>query len=420
MDILFLADNFPPEKNAQASRVYERACYWAKWGHRVTVITCAPNFPEGRVYPGYRNRLYQAEEMNGIRVVRVKTFISANRGKFRRIADFLSYMLSAFLTGLVQKHPDVVVATSPQFFAAVAGWALARVKRKPFVFELSDLWPESIVAVGAMKKSMVLGWLEKVELFLYNQSAAVVALTNAFKENLVRRGIPAEKIAVVMNGVDLQRYQPRSKDLALAETWGISPDEFVVSYIGTLGMAHGLRNVLDCAEIIDCTRVRFLLVGPGAERETLLAEAALRRMRNVTFIPAQPKERMPGFWSLSDIALVHLKNTPLFQTVIPSKIFEAMGMGLPILLAAPEGEASRIVLTENNGMWVQAGDPKALAAAIRLLEGNSELRRTFAHNSLAGAPRHSRERQAREMILCIEQAVALAGARNRMHPNRIA
>src|SRR5581483_11983980 len=209
MKILFLADNFPPERNAQASRVYERAKYWVKWGNEVTVITCAPNFPEGKIYPGYRNRWYQVEEISGIRVVRVKTFIAANAGTVLRILDFLSYMIMASIAALLEGRPAVLAATSPQFFCAVAGCFVSAVRRISFVFELSDLWPESIVAVGAMKRSLAVRALEKMELFMYRRAAAVVALTSAFKENLVHRGISPRKVAVVLNGVDLEQYEPQ-------------------------------------------------------------------------------------------------------------------------------------------------------------------------------------------------------------------
>ena len=181
MKILFLTENFPPESNAAASRVFERACYWTNWGHDVTVITSAPNFPQGVLHPGFRNRWYQTEMMDGIRVVRVKTFIAPNRGTIPRVLDFLSFMITGFCAALAQKRPDVVVATSPQFLTAVAGWLAASVKRKPFVFELGDIWPASIVAVGAMEQGFLLRLIERFELFLYRRSAAVAALTAAPK-----------------------------------------------------------------------------------------------------------------------------------------------------------------------------------------------------------------------------------------------
>lgn len=413
--ILFLTENFPPETNAAATRVYERALYWVKAGHEVTVLTCAPNFPQGRLFDGWENRWRQVQVMDGIRVVRVKTYISANEGFAKRSLDFISFMLTAYGAGLFEKRPDVVVATSPQFFAALGGWALAAtrswfgLRRLPFVFELGDLWPRSITAVGAMKQSPVIRALETLELFLYRRAAAVVALTHAFKDDLMRRAIPGDKIAVVINGVDLPRYQPRPRDIELAARWGLE-GKFVLGYVGTHGMAHGLINVLDAAERLRADdRIRFLFVGAGAERDMLMAEAARRGLTNVIFQGMQPKEMMPRIWSLCDVALVHLKNDPAFAEVIPSKIFEAMGMGLPLLLVAPEGEASRIVLDDQAGLWVPAADPQGLADAARSLESDESLRADLATGSLSAAPNHSREYQAQRFLDVLALVVAGEG-----------
>lgn len=385
--------------------MYERACYWQQWGHNVSVITCFPNFPEGRLYPGYKNRVREVFSMDGIRVVRVKTFIAPNAGTLFRIIDFCSYMFSAVLIGAFEKRPEVVVATSPQLLAAVAGWVLSIVHRVPFVMELSDLWPGSIVAVGAMKRNFVLSWLEKLELFLYARAKRIVALTNSFKQNLVSRGVEQGKIDVVMNGVDLTRYVPRRRDRECAANFGISPDEFVIAYVGTLGMAHDLQNVLHAAALTQRPDIRFLLVGPGAERDGLIVKAQELGLRNVSIAPPQPKEQMPAIWSICDVALVHLKNTTLFETVIPSKIFEAMAMGLPILLVSPKGEASAIIERERCGIVVPAGDPAALACAAVLLADDRSKAREFANQSQLAAPKYSRERQARDMITLLERAI---------------
>ena len=409
MHILFLTENYPPETNAAATRVSERAAYWIAAGHRVTVLTSAPNFPGGKLFPGWRNRWRQSEIRDGVRVVRVKTYIAANEGVVRRILDFQSFMVSAVLAGLVEERPDLVVATSPQFFAAVGGWALAALRRVPFVFELGDLWPRSITAVGAMRDSAALRALERLELFLYRRAAAVVALTHAFKADLIQRGIPAAKIAVVINGVDLPRYAPRPRDTGLAAEWGLG-DDFVVGYVGTHGMAHGLINVLEAADRLrDRPDLRFLLVGAGAERRMLVETAAARGLDRVVFGPPQPKEQMPAVWSLCDVALVHLKDSPAFAEVIPSKMFEAMAMGLPLLLVAPEGEASRLLAAEGVGRWVPAGDPDALAAAVRALADDQTTRQTLAAASLAAAPRHTRERQAALFLAVLERVVAGVG-----------
>ena len=292
------------------------------------------------------------------------------RGRELSVQDTL-VAESVCSTGLAITRPPRSrrVATSPQFFAAVAGYGVGALRRLPFVFELGDLWPASIAAVGAMRQGLALKVLERLELYLYHHAAAVVALTRSLKHNLVTRGVPSEKIAVVMNGVDLTRYGPRPRDQALADAWGLA-GKFVVGYVGTHGMAHALRNVLDAAERLrDAPDVCFLFVSAGAEREALAAEAARRGLRNAVFQAMQPKDMMPAVWSVCDVALIHLRNSPLFAGALPSKIFEAMAMGLPILVAAPHGEAGRL-LAGRGGVPVPAEDPAALAGAVRALKAD--------------------------------------------------
>ena len=221
MHILFITDNFPPEVNAPASRTFEHCREWVRQGHQVTVITCVPNFPRGVVYEGYKNRLFQAEEMEGIRVIRVWSYITANEGFVKRILDYVSFMVSAVILSPVVKAPDLLISTSPQFFSACAAYLISRMKRKPFVFELRDIWPESIKAVGAMKDSFVIRMLERIEIFLYTKAVRIVSVTRSFKRNLVERGIVADKIHVVTNGVDLGRFQPQSRDVVLADKYDL-------------------------------------------------------------------------------------------------------------------------------------------------------------------------------------------------------
>lgn len=398
MRILFLSDNFPPEGNAPATRLYEHATRWVRAGHDVTVVTCAPNFPEGKLFPGYRNAWRQVETVDGIRVVRVKTYITANEGFLKRTLDYLSFMLMGFLLGMFERRPDVVVATSPQFFCAIGGWALSVVKRRPFVFELRDLWPASIVAVGAMKKSLTIRLLEKIELFLYRRAKAIVSVTQSFREDLVARGIDREKIHVVINGVDLDRYEPQARDAALAEEFGLA-GKFVAGYMGTHGMAHALPKVLEAAERLrDRADIAFFFAGSGAGRARVEQIVAERGLSNVRLIPRQPKERMPSLWSLCDLAIVPLRDTPVFATVIPSKIFESMGMGVPILMSLPEGEATDIVRGTRSGVCVPPENPEAMAAEIeRLADAPEEMAqlRTLAR---AAAPGFSRDVLAKSML----------------------
>ena len=406
MNILFLTDNFPPEGNAPASRTYEHAVRWVRAGHQVTVITGAPNFPEGKLFEGYRNRWYAVEEMDGIRVVRVKTYITANEGFAKRTLDYLSFMVTSFVAGLFQKRPDLIIGTSPQFFTVCSAWMLSVFRRRPFVFELRDLWPASIKTVGAMEDGRLIRALERLELFLYRKAAAIVSVTNAFKHELIQRGIDGDKIAVVVNGVDLGRYAPADKDEVLLREFDLE-GKFVVGYIGTHGLAHALHRVLEAAEQLrDHSQIVFLLVGSGAQREALIQSAQEKGLDNVRFVPRQPKEKMPGIWSLCDVSLIQLKDDPLFKSVIPSKIFESMGMGLPIILSLPKGEASQIVEESGAGVVIPPEQPEILARTVLRLYENGEEREGLAKASLAAASRYSRDRQAKRMLDVLEKVVA--------------
>lgn len=408
MRILFLSDNFPPESNAPASRLYEHARYWVAQGHEVTVITSAPNFPEGRVFEGYRNAWRHVSTLDGIRVVRVKTYITANEGFLRRTLDYMSFMASASFFGLFERAPDVVIATSPQFFTALGGWVLSALRARPFVFELRDLWPASIVAVGAMKKSPLIRGLEELELFLYHRAELIVAVTESFREDLVARGVAPQKIGVVRNGADLSWCQPHPRDAALATEFNLQ-DKFVVGYLGTHGMAHGLSHILDAAEMLrDRPEIAFFFAGSGAERSNIERWVRERRLDNVRLIPRQPKERVSALWSLCDLALIPLRDTPVFATVIPSKLFEAMGHSVPVLMSLPEGEATRIVHKTGCGVCVPPEDPGALATAIRALADDPKTLRRLAAHAQAAAPSFSRETQAalmlRSLATCLTHA----------------
>jgi glycosyltransferase involved in cell wall biosynthesis len=407
MHILFITDNFPPEVNAPASRTFEHCAEWVKAGVQVTVITCAPNFPKGRVYAGYRNRLWSVEEMSGIRVIRVWSYITANEGFLRRTLDYVSFMVSAVVAGPTIRRVDVVVGTSPQFFSACAAYLVAGYKRVPWVFELRDLWPESIRAVGAMSNEAVLRALERIELFLYRRASIVISVTRAFKDVLIKRGIPGDKIQVVTNGVDVSRFTPRPKDLDLVAELSLQ-GKFVVGYIGTHGLAHALETVLKAARLIstdaDGDRYRFLFLGEGANKTSLQKQAAQLGLDNVVFVDSVPKEQVVRYWSLLDASIIHLKRTDLFTTVIPSKLFECMGMAVPVIHGVA-GESAQIVLNEGVGVAFEPENEEALCAAIRGLASDPALYATLKQNGPPAAKRYDRKVLAGNM-LSILRAVA--------------
>ena len=339
MRILFLTDNFPPEMNAPATRTWEHCKEWVNHGVNVTIITCAPNFPEGKVFKGYKNKFIQTELIDGIKVVRVWSYISANNGFLKRIIDYISYAIMSFIVGLWYKC-DVIIATSPQFFTTISGYALSVFKRKPWIFELRDLWPESIRAVGAIENKRILDFFEKIELFLYKKATLIIPVTDSFKQNLIDRGINESKIKVIKNGVDLSVYKPIAKDSDLLEKLQLK-DKFIVSYIGTHGMAHGLSFILDAIKDLN-KDIQFLFIGGGANKSKLLNQAKSLKLKNCTFLDFVPKSDISKYISITDVALVNLKKSETFKSVIPSKIFENAAMRKPILLGV-EGESALII-----------------------------------------------------------------------------
>lgn len=400
LHILFLTDNFPPEVNAPAGRTFEHCREWVRAGHAVTVVTCAPNFPRGEVFAGYRNRLWQSEDMEGIRVIRVWSYISANEGFVRRTLDYVSFFASATLAALFVRKPDIVVATSPQFFTTCAGYAVSRLRRVPFVFELRDLWPESIRAVGALRHARLLNWLERIELFLYRRAELVIVVTNAFRRNLVGRGIRPGKIKVVTNGVDTSRFRPRPKDEALLRKLDLQ-GKFVAGYIGTHGMAHGLETLLQAAERLrhqaDGSDIRILFLGDGAAKHELVRSADTRGLSNVIFLDTVPKQEVVRYWSLLDVSIIHLRKDELFNSVIPSKLFECFAMAIPVLHGVA-GESAAIVEEEEVGLVFAPEDARELCERLLQLRADPALISRLGANGPPAARRYDRSVLAQKML----------------------
>jgi glycosyltransferase involved in cell wall biosynthesis len=382
MRILFLSHYFPPEINAPASRTYEHCAEWVRAGHEVAVVTCAPNHPRGVLYPGYRNRWFQSEVVDGIRVIRLWTYLSPNEGFVRRTLNYLSYMFAVILAIPRLPKADIVISTSPQFFNGLAGYFVSRLKRVPWALEIRDLWPESIVAVGAIRNRTIIRVLEWLEMFAYRKAEVIVPVTDAFKHYMVERGVDAGKIAVIKNGVNLALFQAMDGATPMAEELsrelGLN-GRFVAAYVGTHGMAHHLETVLEAAAAIDNNDILFLMVGDGAERDRLVAKRDQMGLKNVVMLEQLPKAKMPALWSLTNAGLVLLKKSDLFKTVIPSKIFESMAMEVPIILGV-EGEAKSIIDQAEAGICIEPEIPELLARAVQQLYEDRTLARRLGSN----------------------------------------
>jgi glycosyltransferase involved in cell wall biosynthesis len=387
MRILFLTHNFPPEANAVAIRTYEHAKLWVKMGHQVEVVTCAPNHPKGKLYEGFRNKLLQREQMDGIDVVRVWSYLAANEGVVLRSLNYLSFPLSAIAQSWRLARPDIIVSSSPQMLTALSGYLISRLKRVPWVLEIRDLWPASIVAVGALKRGPVVRGLEALERFAYRNADHIVSVTRSFVDHFEALGVPREKVSVIPNGADIALFAEPRYDAALAAELGVT-GKFVAAYVGTHGMAHSLTTVLDAAERLrGRDDIRFLLVGSGAEQARLRARRDAMGLANVIMLDQQPRQRMPAIWGLANASIVHLRKTPLFRAVIPSKIFEAMAAGVPTLLGV-EGEAAGIITDAGAGLLFEPENAGALAEAVTRLAENPDLAKSLGANGRRAAAEH--------------------------------
>jgi glycosyltransferase involved in cell wall biosynthesis len=377
--ILFFSHYFPPEVNAPANRTHEHCREWVAAGHEVHVVTCIPSHPFGEPFPGFSRRWYQYENVDGIHVHRVWTYLAPNRGIVRRTLNYLSFIPSSVFRGFRLGRFDSVISTSPQFFCAVATWLYTRVQRTPWVFELRDLWPESIPAVGAMRDSFVIRMLQRLELRMYRDATRIVCVSESFVRTLATRGIQRTKLHFVPNGIvpSFWRGADRTEE---RRKLNLESDDVLVSYVGTIGMAHGLSTVLEAAQRLRdmAPAVKVLVVGDGAELEALRAVSIRDGLTNVRFTGLVARKEVPGILAATDIALVTLKPSEVFKTVLPSKMFEAMAAGCPMVLAV-DGEAKSTLERAGAGVAVEPGSVDALTKAIADLGANPDSRARMSH-----------------------------------------
>lgn len=412
MDILYVSPYFPPEMGAPAARVHELARHWVRAGHEVTVLTGFPNQPTGKVPREYRSkmrRLVYRELVDGIHVVRTWLLPLPNRKTYERILNYTSFFLSACVTGTFLHRPDVIIATSPQPLTGLAGWWLSRIKRRPYVFEVRDLWPESLTGIGmGNENSPHIRSLRALSRFLYRTSDHVVVVSPAFKTELVTKwSMNPEKISLVENGVETDLFTPEGASYAAQQALGVD-DRFVVSYIGTLGLAHGLDVVLQAAAQLQHIRpeILFLFVGEGAEKERLVSQVRTEGLTNVRFLPQQPRERVSALIRGSHVCLVLLRKAEVFKTVIPTKALEYMACGRPVILGV-DGEARRLLEEAQAGLFVEPEDPTSLAEGITQLYNNGQLRKTMGDNGHRYILENlSRERTAQIYTRVLEKVIS--------------
>jgi glycosyltransferase involved in cell wall biosynthesis len=368
MNIAYYSHYFVPEIGAPSARIHDLSREWLRAGDAVQVVTCFPNHPTGTLYPGYRKRFYQHELLDGIDVHRVWSYITPNKGFVKKTIGHVSFHPSAIVASRLKMKttPDVFIGTSPTFFAAMAAEHVARARKRPFVMEVRDLWPALFVELGILKNRYAIAALEKLELSLYRKATRVVAVTEAFRQNLIERGVPEWKVRTIPNGADVDFWTERGEGRALRQRLGFE-GQFVALYIGAHGISQGLTSVIDAAtRLRDRRDIRFVFVGEGADKEKLVAHVARESLTNVSFFEPVGKEEVRAFYSMSDACLVPLRDIPLFETFIPSKMFEILSMERPIV-GAVKGEAARILEDSGGALVVAPENAEALANGIERL-----------------------------------------------------
>ncbi len=405
--LTLLTHYFPPEVGAPQARLSELAAKVAAAGHSVTVVTCMPNYPTGVIPPAYRGRWLMEERIDGVRVIRTWTFAARNRGFLKRILNHLSFALSSLAAVRRVGPADVLFVESPPLLIGLAALVYSRVKRAPFIFNVSDVWPQSAVELGALRSRLAIRLAEMLELHLYRRAARISVVTPGMLENLAGRGVRREKLYLLTNGVDTSAFQPAPPDPELSRRLGLDGHK-VILYAGTHGLAQGLKVILDAARQTKDPDILYVLVGEGAEKEDLVASA--RDLANVRFLPNRPKAEMPALLNLAYASVIPLRRLDLFKAALPSKMFESMAASRPIV-AAVWGEAADLVEAAGCGLVVEPEDPGALRHAVEKLTADPELARTLGENGRRYVSDHfDRQAIATRFIALLQDT---AHARNR-------
>lgn len=400
MRLLMLTDNYPPEMNANARIFSELAEIWADHGDDVSIITCHPNFPRGKVFDGYKNKWYTKEIFNKVKLIRIKTYMSANCGVIKRTLDFISFALSSFFCGLFQPKPDVIIGVTPQFFCALSACLLSIKKKSAFVMIVCDLWPDAVVASGLINKNWIYKLLKKIEYWMYQQANSIIILSENYRSYLNNLGIPDKKIVTSISGASKQFY-PRKKNSILLDAYNLS-DKFVIGYIGTFGIFYNYQNIFALAKSFKKnahSHIHFLMVGDGPKRKTLEQQILNQHLNNISICGPFAGQLIPEYWSLVDLAIIPLASIEINKMVLPSKIIEAMAMGIPILLYGPDGEARKFLSQSESGWYMNSSDKKNLEHLLLNLSTNKQELLDQGAKACKFAKNFSREKQAEELLI---------------------
>jgi glycosyltransferase involved in cell wall biosynthesis len=405
MRLFFVTPYFPPEVGAPQTRIHELGVRLARMGHDVRVLTTFPSYPSGVVPPEWRGKLFCRHSSDGLTIYRVWSYAAANRGFLKRIAAHLSFAVFASVASLVLSRPDALIVESPPLFDGFIGVTANVLRRIPYLFMVSDLWPESAVQMGALRNRFLIRASKSIELLFYRRSAAVLALTAGIRNGIIADRIHPDKVLLFRNSVDCDFFRPGLATCGLRAEMGVKDSDFLVVYAGTLGMAHNLSTALQAAALLQAegaTNVRFVLAGDGADCARLKAQAQELALDNVSFLAPMKKAQVPQLLNAADCVLVPLRNLEIFRGALPTKMFEAMACAKPVLLSV-RGEAEEIIEAAAAGYCIDPESPAALRDAVLALRQNPPKARAMGENGRKYVENHfRREMRARELSSALE------------------
>lgn len=369
---MIMAQCYSPEEVSAAVLISEHATVLAKRGHQVTVITCAPNYPYGRLYQGYQNRLYGVEWLDGVRVVRTWTHISPHKTFWRRILNYGGYSSTAFYGGLLAGKPDIIMSYSPPLPLGVSAWLLSRLWQVPWVLQLEDLYPDAAVAAGILTNRIVIRFFSAMERFIYRGATHISLISETFRRNLLRKGVSDGKMTMIPVWADPDFVRPLPKSNGFRTHHGLD-GKFVAMYAGNLGFTSSLEDVIGAAELLrESPDIRFVIIGEGVKKAELQEIANGKGLRNVMFLPYQPRTSFSEMLASADIGLVTLNGKSSLSS-LPSKVFNLMASARPILAVAPqESELAQLISEARCGVIVPLQSPGDLAQAIMDLKRDEE------------------------------------------------
>ena len=382
-------------------------------GEKVTVVTGFPNYPTGIIEPPYRGKVFMEDSVDGIRVLRCWVAAAPNRGFARRILNHLSFAFSSLLALRRLGPTDVIYVQSPPLFVGIAALMYRTLKRAPYVFNVSDIWPQSAMEMGALRNRTFIRMAEWLERRLYRKAARITTATPGILEKLAARGIPREKLFLLTNGVDTDIYKPGPPDRALAARLGLDASKKIFLYAGTHGMAQGLDVILDAARETRDPNILYVFVGEGAEKDTLMKRSKQLALTNVYFLPNQPQPTMPALLNTVYASIIPLRRLELFKAALPSKIFEAMAVARPVI-GVMWGEAADLIRESGCGLVVEPEDGQGLKDAVDKLAADPKLADELGQNGRRYVSDHyNRKAIAARLAQVLRETATFDGQRAR-------